>query len=417
MLEASGRVVQLCVGQLNFGRQNVEQLTSGLALGSGPAPAKLVDWNEMTTLFERAREAVGGLGRMADLYEATFLRALPEGFVLMKLAPDALSGTRLLNSYVDASFFVNVRYQMTRISQRKLRLAVRIPQREGHRDCPAFFHVMAGNLRASSGFAGLSSNDVRMQVRPFAADYELMLPKAASSVAVDSAELAQQEVKATFLLHCENELRKVRQAFLELHRTEVQAAESASFAVLSGVVSRALAGRERRLMPIAAVQAISDVLGCRRVAIKLFGPSSKSPRVLAELGPPMRGLTAFETEVAAGLLVLEADVARGSPHASALNRLAPWLALLFSGEQDARVGADRAEDWAERRLAELARRWHLTPRQEQVAWLMVQGETNKGIAHALACAEGTVELHTHAVLAKSGLRPRSALAAYFYCGT
>jgi len=66
------------------------------------------------------------------------------------------------------------------------------------------------------------------------------------------------------------------------------------------------------------------------------------------------------------------------------------------------------------RLAAAARRWGLTPRQGEVVALAAGGLSNRAIADALGCAEGTVELHVTAVLRKAGCRSRTELVARFW---
>lgn len=66
------------------------------------------------------------------------------------------------------------------------------------------------------------------------------------------------------------------------------------------------------------------------------------------------------------------------------------------------------------RLASIARRWQLTPRQTEVMELLAHGEANKTIAAVLGCAERTVELHVTALLAKAEVDSRSALVAKFW---
>jgi DNA-binding NarL/FixJ family response regulator len=135
---------------------------------------------------------------------------------------------------------------------------------------------------------------------------------------------------------------------------------------------------------------------------------------LAECGLAGAKLVTFEAEVGTALLSVSADVARSSAAASALERLTPWLALVLGGAPPPLPAPTRSDNREGERLSELALRFGLTSRQAQVAWLMIQGESNKGIAVTLGCAEGIVEVHVQAVLAKSGVPGRAALASRFY---
>jgi DNA-binding CsgD family transcriptional regulator len=415
MREASGRVVDMFVDQMRLGGLDVAQLTSGLGFGpTGPTPA-LVDWNTVVTMYDRAGEAAGGLERLSDLCSGTFTRAFPEGYGLMQLTGDATSGTEFINAFVDASFFTHLRYPIARTGDGELRLSVTLPKGRGHKGSRAFFHALTGELRAASLFLGLPESAVRARVSAFSGDYELTIPKPPRGTRNASSTI-ESRVRAKFLRHFEGQLANVRRSFEELHRTTVRAVESSEFEALSAAVARGMVGQERQSMPTAALEAIRSVLGCRRVAMRVITRASGVPVQLAAVGPKVKGLVSFESEGNSGAFVLEASVQRDSPQAAALRRLLPWLVLIFDGYARACGEDTRTNDWAEKRLDALAMRWNLTVRQRQVAWLIAQGDTNKGIAATLACSEGTVELHTHAIMAKSGFKTRAALAAHFYRG-
>ena len=74
---------------------------------------------------------------------------------------------------------------------------------------------------------------------------------------------------------------------------------------------------------------------------------------------------------------------------------------------------DREGD-ARSRLASVAPRWGLTPRQAGVLALVAQGESNRTVASRLGCSEKTVELHVSALLAKTRCSSRSRLVARFW---
>ena len=86
----------------------------------------------------------------------------------------------------------------------------------------------------------------------------------------------------------------------------------------------------------------------------------------------------------------------------------PGGAVLVVHQEPARAFAERLE--------RLAARAGLTPRQVEVAALVVRGLANKEIAASLACATHTVELHVTDVLKRSGLATRTALVAAFWSG-
>ena len=61
-------------------------------------------------------------------------------------------------------------------------------------------------------------------------------------------------------------------------------------------------------------------------------------------------------------------------------------------------------------------RFGLTRREAEVANLVACGDPNKVIARKLGLSVGTVKDHVHQILAKSGLRNRTALAASIRTG-
>jgi DNA-binding CsgD family transcriptional regulator len=63
------------------------------------------------------------------------------------------------------------------------------------------------------------------------------------------------------------------------------------------------------------------------------------------------------------------------------------------------------------RVAELARFYGLTARQEAVLELLLEGHSNKAIAARLYCAERTIEAHVTAILDRAGAGSRSELLA------
>lgn len=56
----------------------------------------------------------------------------------------------------------------------------------------------------------------------------------------------------------------------------------------------------------------------------------------------------------------------------------------------------------------------LTPRQRAIAELVVDGHTNKVIAHMLGLTEGTVKVHLSAAYARLAVRNRTELAMLIY---
>jgi DNA-binding CsgD family transcriptional regulator len=91
---------------------------------------------------------------------------------------------------------------------------------------------------------------------------------------------------------------------------------------------------------------------------------------------------------------------------SELDALLPWLALAAE-----RCILKVAPSRARVDVAETARQRGLTPRQEQVLALLVEGASNKDVASALGNSVHTVELHVSELLRKSRCPSRGALIA------
>ena len=68
----------------------------------------------------------------------------------------------------------------------------------------------------------------------------------------------------------------------------------------------------------------------------------------------------------------------------------------------------------EARLELAHQRWRTTRRQLDVLRPLARGESNKGIATELGCAEVTVEAHVSALLRRTRSRSRAELVARFW---
>ncbi|MBL8683577.1 MAG: hypothetical protein JNK05_30685 [Myxococcales bacterium] len=99
---------------------------------------------------------------------------------------------------------------------------------------------------------------------------------------------------------------------------------------------------------------------------------------------------------------------RGDARLRAIGELVPWFAMALAsvdrGNADDRVTMDD-------RVKAAAQRWLLTERQQEVLSLLVQGRSNRQISLALACAEGTIEVHVKALFKKASVSGRTELTA------
>lgn len=65
-------------------------------------------------------------------------------------------------------------------------------------------------------------------------------------------------------------------------------------------------------------------------------------------------------------------------------------------------------------LTAAVQRWQLTKKQSEVLRWLIHGAANKTVAAALDCAEGTIELHVTALMAKVQVKTRAELVAKFW---
>jgi len=116
-----------------------------------------------------------------------------------------------------------------------------------------------------------------------------------------------------------------------------------------------------------------------------------------------RSLLAAEHERVSSLLQSGSPPPRGPARFTIPAAPDHQVVVVHDLEQDARA-----------RLANVTRRWGLTPRQSAVLELVAQGESNRAVASRLGCSEKTVELHVSALLAKTRCASRSQLVASFW---
>jgi DNA-binding CsgD family transcriptional regulator len=182
------------------------------------------------------------------------------------------------------------------------------------------------------------------------------------------------------------------------------------------------------LADLADVEAVGDAivallrgrLSFCCVALWMSGGQDGGPRLVSEGGRPGRGVSRCFVLQVAGSVVGRLDVEAPQGHAEVdlLEDLLPCFAVALSSvgarldaaPAPATESAPGAEQKA-RRVAAAAERWALTPREREVLPLVMLGQTNKEIAGALDCQEGTIEVHVSRLLRKSGAGNRAALVA------
>jgi DNA-binding CsgD family transcriptional regulator len=117
----------------------------------------------------------------------------------------------------------------------------------------------------------------------------------------------------------------------------------------------------------------------------------------------MRKDAALETELAR---VMTGEKSGHEPRFSgtplSVNELPGWYMLVETPPRDA----------GDERLAQLFQRLGITPRQREVAQLLLRGATNLTIAELLGISERTVETHLTAVYQRAGVENRASLVSF-----
>jgi len=130
--------------------------------------------------------------------------------------------------------------------------------------------------------------------------------------------------------------------------------------------------------------------------------------VVADLAQALDAAGGAARVVAVTGALRERDI-RGAFEAGVLGYLQPSCAVdeLLQAVRLAHRGARHLGPEAAARLADSFARDHLTPREEAVLALVVEGLSNKSIAQRLDIALGTVKAHLKGAFAKLGVRGRT----------
>jgi DNA-binding CsgD family transcriptional regulator/predicted hydrocarbon binding protein len=184
------------------------------------------------------------------------------------------------------------------------------------------------------------------------------------------------------------------------------------------------------LADLADIEAVGDaIVGLVRGRLSFsraalwMGDVDGSFRLVSAAGQNGRGMSRCFVLQVAGEVVgrLDAEAPPGRAETGLLDELLPCFAVALrnaAARPDAApVPAVAVESGPAstgqraRRVAAAAARWTLTPKEREVLALVVLGQTNKEIACALDCQEGTVEVHVSRLLKKSRATNRAGLIA------
>lgn len=125
-----------------------------------------------------------------------------------------------------------------------------------------------------------------------------------------------------------------------------------------------------------------------------------------------KGAIAYANKLGRGLLAEQRPSTRDDLRNALFDRGAESMTVRAAGLADHSLVVLRTSSaMLQRALDRAAIDWTLTRRQREVLAHLASGDTNKGIATKLGCAEVTVELHVTALLRRSRTATRGELAA------
>jgi DNA-binding CsgD family transcriptional regulator len=212
-----------------------------------------------------------------------------------------------------------------------------------------------------------------------------------------------------------------RHRWLAEHQLRVLVCEGASVLAWVGVLRETpFRAREKTLLR-ALVPALRRRLSLERQLSSMplaFGTLAAAIEAIGTAALLVRAPSAVVHANAAGRALLEASPVAGLDAIRAAGPTAfTWTSLALPGLPPhwLVVRARPPEDPAPR-LAAVARRADLTPRQREVLGRVVVGEANKTIAFALGISENAVERHVTALLHRLASASRSELVARFWSG-
>ncbi len=383
----------------------LQTLLEGLSISATDEPAKeRIDWNDVRILFDRLYEQLGPEGLETFFHDVTLEHQM------MGLLSRVFQSPRELYLFATEQFLRRVLNLVlgcrgTPLAGGKLRLDFILA--EGLNTSVAWGHVLLGSFRAYPALFGLPAAEIEATLSPqrcsfiitppFDGDRPLWPPSRgdAPSVTISLGELS---------------------VLLDLGLADAGLAKAVHTA-------------GQRLATCADVEKLAaDFMElmrhhhcCRHVVLWVLAADGeritfKQSALSGDNDVPLtrRPLTVGDREVGG----IEVDLVLSRGRESFCELILPWLAIgvdrWVRGESTP-SGGSAAE--RTRRLAALAQRWALTPRQRQALELLVAGCSNKEIGDALGVTLKTVEVHVGELLRKSGTPSRAMLISAFWSGT
>jgi DNA-binding CsgD family transcriptional regulator len=362
-----------------------------------------LSWSEFTRFLENLLGALGATWELERIAGETV-----EGNRALQVIGGLALSPRQLYVHVcerlARSLYRNLGGRVDPMPDGRIRVEVTIP--DGQEDSLPFMHFTMGVFRAFPRLIGLEPALLEADLTPRRGVY-LITPPASRSI----PDLAGQML-ATPLGRIFSNLQGEQPTTGDLLEAIELAYDESSMLELAREVGQRLAAH-------VDVEALSDDLVevlrtrfcCRHVVLSRVGASTEL-EVVRSYGDGTASTRSTRPLTLAGREIgrLEVDLPSLTSENSApfFNALLPWIAV---GLDSCRGGpVDPVRDRS-RTVADAARAWQLTPRQQQVLELLLRGCTNREIGAALGASVKTVEVHVSRLLRKSETGSRAALIA------
>lgn len=393
MTDVSGRAVALYLDVATHQGLDAKALTTGLDV----RPRQLgrrVSWDTALEVLRRIRDGLGGDEAIADAF-ASFDLTSPD---FRALAPHFVSPmvlARFINITLAHRNISTATATMRELNDRTYELHLTVLS--GFASDPAVVHATLGLLRGHPRLLGLPEAEASWEGNEHDFTCRVTLPPA-------------QDVGT-----------RVRRLSLAARR---RAEEYLRAALADGVAADRLAESEQRLLERlgdaaqedtsaeqfahAALRLLHEELGATSGAVWSPAPTPSGRRLLATLGAPAEPPppTTIAVPVAIAGQPVAVVEATGPIGRRSLATVAPLLALALARRLDHRSLPPLRSP-----THSFPSEWGLTKRQQEVAELIFQGESNPAIAAALGCSVGTVEAHVTAIFEKAGVDGRHVLSA------
>jgi signal transduction histidine kinase/ActR/RegA family two-component response regulator len=153
---------------------------SSLAKADLPGRANRISWDEYTLFLGRAARLLGGADAL-EAVAADYMRSSQKSGILRAISSrfiDVRSVFVVAVKWYGPSLFSNTHGSLEFLADGRIRETVEIDP--AYRDCPEFFHLMRGSIRALPSVLGQADAVVRMELQQRRAIYTVIPPHALS---------------------------------------------------------------------------------------------------------------------------------------------------------------------------------------------------------------------------------------------